>query len=69
MQLIYDIQRLFSMIVMLFNMCNSNDFNRKACLKELPPQIIPTLREAWELKTKKRIPYQNEKEKLKDINI
>jgi|TARA_E500000318_G_scaffold99342_1_gene101301 hypothetical protein len=57
------------MIVMLFNMCNSNDFNRKACLKELPPQIIPTLREAWELKTKKRIPYQNEKEKLKDINI
>lgn len=38
------------MVVMLFNMCNSNDFNRKACMKDWDEWLYPALYEAYQTK-------------------
>ena len=52
------------MVVMLFNMCNSNEFNRQACMSDWDQWLIPELIRAWEIKTGQEIPYQNEKDVL-----
>ena len=63
-----NILRLLHMLVMLFNMCNSNDFNRQQCMKEWDVWLIPELQRAWDIYTEKEKPYQEEKEILEDIN-
>ena len=60
--------RLLSMLVMLFNICNSNEFNRKQCLTDMDVWLIPELQKGWDLITEKEKPYQEEKEILEDIN-
>jgi len=59
-----DLVRLFSMIVMVFNMCNQSDFNRKACLSNWDIWLYPEIQRGWDLYTGKHVPYQEEKEKL-----
>ena len=56
--------RLLSMLVMLFNVCNSNDFNRQQCMKDWDVWLVPELQKGWDLYTEQEIPYQEEKEKL-----
>ena len=63
-----NILRLFHMLVMLFNICNSNEFNRKQCLTDMDVWLIPELQKGWDLITEKEKPYQEEKEILEDIN-
>ena len=60
--------RLLSMFIMLFNICNSNDFNRQQCMKDWDVWLIPELKKGWDLITEKEKPYQEEKEILEDIN-
>ena len=56
--------RMLSMLVMLFNICNSNEFNRKQCLTDIDVWLVPELKKGWELYTGEKTPYQEEKEKL-----
>ena len=63
-----NILRLFHMLVMVFNICNSNDFNRQQCMKDWDVWLIPELQKGWDLITEKEKPYQEEKEILEDIN-
>lgn len=49
---------------MLFNMCNSNDFNRQQCMKNWDQWLIPVLQRAWDIYTGKEELYQEEKESL-----
>ena len=60
--------RLLSMLVMLFNVCNQNDFNRQQCMKDWDVWLVPELQRGWDLITEKEKPYQEEKEILEDIN-
>ena len=60
--------RLLSMLVMLFNVCNSNDFNRQQCMKDWDVWLVPELQKGWDLYTEQEIPYQEEKEKLDENN-
>ena len=62
--LIIEINNLLIMVVMLFNMCNSNEFNRQACMSDWDQWLIPELIRAWEIKTGQEIPYQNEQDVL-----
>ena len=59
-----EVTRLFTMVVMLFNMCNSNDFNRKQCLTNWDQWLYPELQRAWEIKSGASVPYQEEKDVL-----
>ena len=56
------------MAVMLFNMCNQSPQTRQACTTDLDVWLIPELQRAWDLRTGKETPYQEEKEKLDEIN-
>ena len=60
--------RLLSMLVMLFNVCNSNDFNRQQCMKDWDVWLYPELVKGWELYTGEKIPYQEEKDKLDETH-
>ena len=60
--------RLLSMFVMMFNMCNSSDFNKQECMKDWDVWLYPELVNGWNLYTEKEKPYQREKEILEDIN-
>ena len=60
--------RMLSMLVMLFNVCNQNDFNRQQCMKDWDVWLVPELQKGWDLYTEKEKPYQEEKEILEDIN-
>ena len=60
--------RMLSMLVMLFNVCNSNDFNRQQCLQDWNVWLVPELQKGWDLYTEKEVPYQEEKDKLNDNN-
>lgn len=62
--MITEIFRFFSMVVALFNMCNSNAFNRAQCMKDWDKWLWPEIVRAWELKSGKEVPYQEEKDKL-----
>ena len=61
-ELIAEATQLITMLVMLFNMCNSNEFNRQACMKDWDTWLIPELVRAWNIKSGKEIPYQDEKD-------
>ena len=50
------------MITMIFNMCNSNDFNRKQCIKNWDTWLLPEITRAWQIKTGQETPYQNEED-------
>lgn len=63
-ELVAEVTHLITMLVMLFNMCNSNEFNRQACMKDWDTWLIPEIVRLWEIKTGKEIPYQNEKDVL-----
>ena len=63
-----NILRFLHMCVMLFNICNQGPEARKACMTDWDVWLIPELHRAWDLYTGKEIPYQEEKEKLEDIN-
>lgn len=52
------------MVVMLFNMCNSNNFNRKQCLTNWDTWLVPELKRAWDIKTRTEVPYQEEQQTL-----
>lgn len=56
------------MFILLFTMCNSNDFNRQQCIKEWDVWLVPELQKGWDIYSGKEVPYQNEKEILEDIN-
>ena len=36
------------MAVMLFNMCNQSDFNRKACMSDWDVWLYPELQRIWD---------------------
>mgnify|MGYP000005838476 CR=1 FL=1 len=59
-----EVVRLLSMVAMLVNMCNSNDFNKEQCLKDWDQWLYPEIHRAWEIKTRQELPYQDEKEVL-----
>ena len=59
-----DLVRLFSMIVMLFNICNQSPDTRKACLSDWDVWLYPEIQRGWDLYTGKYVPYQEEKEFL-----
>ena len=58
--------QILSMVVMLFNICNQSDFNRKECLTNWDKWLYPELVKGWDLKTGKEKPYQQEQEALRD---
>ena len=61
-----EIVRLISMLIMLFNICNSNDFNRKQCLTDMDLWFWPEIQRAWEIYTEQYTPYQEEHDILKE---
>lgn len=63
---ILTILRLISMLVMLFNMCNSNDFNRKQCLTDIDVWLIPEIQRGWEIYRGQHKPYQEEHDLLEE---
>ena len=56
------------MLVMVFNICNSNDFKRQQCMKDWDVWLVPELQKGWDLITEKEKPYQEEKEKLDETH-
>ena len=56
--------RILESFILIFNMCNSNDFNREQCMKNWDTWLIPELQRAWDIYTEKEELYQEEKEKL-----
>ena len=64
--MIHDVVRLVSMLIMLFNICNSNDFNRKQCLTDMDVWFWPEIQRAWEIYTEQYIPYQEERDILEE---
>ena len=54
--------QILSMVVMLFNVCNQSDFNRKECLTNWDEWLYPELVKGWDLKTGKEKPDQQERE-------
>jgi len=56
------------MFILLFNMCNSSDFNRQQCIKDWDQWLIPELQRAWDIYTGKEELYQEEKESLDEYN-
>ena len=58
------ILRFFHMVVMLFNICNSNDFNRQQCMKDWDVWLIPEIQKGWDLYNGSEVPYQEESDKL-----
>ena len=61
-----EIVRLFSMFILLFNMCNQSDFTRKQCLTNWDEWLYPELIKGWNLRFGNEVPYQEEKEALRD---
>ena len=62
--MIHEIGSFLSMVVMLFNICNSNDFNRQQCMKNWDVWLIPEIQRAWDIKSGSEVPYQEEKDVL-----
>ena len=62
--MIAEIGRFLGMVLMLFNMCNQSPETRHACMNDWDEWLYPALREAWDIKTRTVVPYQNEKEAL-----
>jgi len=60
--LVAEIMQVVTMITMLFNMCNSNDFNRKQCLENWDTWLLPEISRAWQIKIDQKPPYQNEED-------
>ena len=60
--LVAEITQVLTMITMLFNMCNSNDFNRQQCMKDWDTWLLPEITRAWQIKTGQEDPYQNEED-------
>lgn len=60
------ILKLFNMIVMLVNICNSNDFNRQQCMKDWDVWLVPEIQRAWDLYTEQYVPYQEENDILEE---
>ena len=63
------ILKLFHMIVMLFNICNSNDINRQQCMKDWDVWLIPEIQRAWDIYTEKYVPYQEERDILEERKV
>ena len=62
------ILRILESFILIFNMCNSNDFNREQCMKNWDTWLIPELQRAWDIYTEKEELYQEEKEKLDETH-
>ena len=60
--------RILESFILLFNMCNSNDFNRQQCLKNWDTWLIPEIQRAWNIYTGEEELYQEEKESLDEYN-
>lgn len=60
------ILRILESFILLFNMCNSNDFNRQQCMKNWDQWLVPELQRAWDIYTEKEKLYQEEDEKLRE---
>tara|TARA_S200002703_G_scaffold55035_2_gene47635 strand:- start:16545 stop:16769 length:225 start_codon:yes stop_codon:yes gene_type:complete len=54
------------MSLMLFNVCNSNDFNREQCMKDWDVWLYPELKRAWDIYRNNSILYQDERDKLNE---
>lgn len=65
-QLFNDVGRLISTLVMMFNVCNSNEFNRQQCMKDWDVWLWPEIQKGFDLKFGIEIPYQQEQENLSD---
>ena len=64
--MIDEIVRFLSMVVMLFNICNQGPEARQACLTDMDVWLLPELQRAWDIRTGKEKPYQEEDEKLRE---
>ena len=62
--LVAEITQVVTMITILFNMCNSNDFNRKQCIQNWDTWLLPEISRAWQIKIGEETPYQNEQNML-----
>ena len=62
-----EIVRVATVAMMLFNMCNQSDFNRKACMSDWDVWLYPELQRAWELRSGKETPYESENPMSKAI--
>ena len=60
------ILRVLHMCVMLFNMCNSNDFNRKQCISDWDVWLIPEIQRGWDIYIEHHTPYQEERDLLEE---
>lgn len=56
------------MILLLFNMCNSNDFNRKQCLKDWDIWLYPELKRGWDIYMNNSILYEEERKKINEAS-
>jgi len=54
------------MFMMLFNMCNQTNFTRQQCLTNWDEWLYPELVRGWNLRFGDEVPYQEEKEALRD---
>jgi len=63
-QLVNDVGRVISMLVMVFNMCNSSEFNRQQCMKDWDVWLWPEIQKGFDLKFGIETPYQQEQEIL-----
>ena len=62
-----ELVRFFTMVVMLFNMCNQSPDTRKACMSDWDVWLYPELQRAWDLKFGREVPYQEERDALESI--
>ena len=65
-KMISEIGRWISMAMMLFNICNQSPETRQACMSDWDVWLYPELQRAWDIRTGKETPYQEEDEKLRE---
>ena len=64
MRILISLQQFFTMVVMLFNICNQSDFTRKQCLSDWDQWLYPEIHRAWNLMTNYEKPYAEERRVL-----
>ena len=62
-----EIVRVFTMAVMLFNICNQSPDTRKACMSDWDVWLYPELQRAWDLRFGIETPYESENSVSKRI--
>jgi len=65
-EMVSEIGRWITMVMMLFTMCNQSPETRQACMTDWDVWLYPELKRGWDLRFGGEKPYQEEEEKLRE---